>query len=170
MGSLPRCQPSRFELPRVDSSLLRTHLWLGHLTETCLFSGTLLHLCGMNTSLLRTLSIADTCLVRTPLHNGQPKMPNFIQSSRLRAVSDFVRVVHARASDETRETNASLVSRLQSRAWSFSWLARFAQQTKKKERLFVVYQSSTLYNMDTCVKRTLGSVPLVSELRRFYSS
>ena len=57
-----------------------------------------------------------------------------------------------RRSRETRETRAaarkekrvtlffraSPVSRLQSRAWSFTCLARFARWTKKKERLLVV--------------------------------
>ena len=65
--------------------------------------------------------------------------------------SDLVRGVHARAnverrSRETRETRAaaqeekraSPVSRLQSRAWSFACLGRFARRTKKKERLLVV--------------------------------
>ena len=42
---------------------------------------------------------------------------------------------------ETRETRAaaSPVSHLQSRAWSFACLGRFAWRTKKKERLLVVY-------------------------------
>jgi len=34
--------------------------------------------------------------------------------------------------------SASPVSRLQSRAWSFAGLRRFARMTKKKERLLVV--------------------------------
>jgi len=68
----------------------------------------------------------------------------------------FRKGVHARASverrsRETRETRAaareekralffraSPVSRLQSRAWSFASLGRFARRTKKKERLLVV--------------------------------
>ena len=43
-------------------------------------------------------------------------------------------------SRETRETRAaaSAFLRLQSRAWSFAYLARFARQTKEKERLLVV--------------------------------
>ena len=59
--------------------------------------------------------------------------------------SDLVRGLHARAiverrSGETRETRAaSPVSRIQSRAWSFACLRRFARRTKKKERLLVVY-------------------------------
>ena len=36
---------------------------------------------------------------------------------------------------------ASPVSRLQSRAWSFAYLGRFARRTKKKGRLLVVYKS-----------------------------
>ena len=53
-----------------------------------------------------------------------------------------------RRSRETRETRAaareekscraSPVSRLQSRAWSFACLGRFARRTKEKERLLVV--------------------------------
>ena len=41
---------------------------------------------------------------------------------------------------ETRETmaRASPISSLQSRAWSFACLGRFARRTKKKERLLVV--------------------------------
>ena len=34
------------------------------------------------------------------------------------------------------------LSRLQSRAWSFACLARFARRTKKKERLLVVYATN----------------------------
>ena len=39
---------------------------------------------------------------------------------------------------ERREKRPSPVSRLQSRAWSFAFLARFARWTKKKEILLVV--------------------------------
>ena len=60
--------------------------------------------------------------------------------------SDLARGLHARASvewqhRETRETRAaaSPVSRLQSRAWLFACLGRFARRTKEKERLLVVY-------------------------------
>ena len=71
---------------------------------------------------------------------------------RPRAVSfssDLVRGVHARASverrsretRETREAAPSLVSRLQSRAWSFACRGRFARRTKKRERLLVVWVS-----------------------------
>ena len=64
--------------------------------------------------------------------------------------SDLVRGVHARAnverrSRETRETRAAAQEEkraspvsLQSRAWSFACLRRFARRTKKKERLLVV--------------------------------
>ena len=38
-----------------------------------------------------------------------------------------------------RRSRASPFSRLQSRAWSFACLGRFARRTKKKERLLVVY-------------------------------
>ena len=55
----------------------------------------------------------------------------------------------ARSSRETRETKASPVSRLQSRAWSFACLGRFARRTKKKERLLVVYSHSTPVNLLT---------------------
>ena len=58
--------------------------------------------------------------------------------------SDLVRDVHARASverrnRETQETRAAAfpVSRLQSRAWSFACLGRFARRTKEKERLLI---------------------------------
>ena len=49
--------------------------------------------------------------------------------------------MHARASVKrrSRETRETRVSRLQSRAWSFACLRRFARRTKKKERLVVVY-------------------------------
>ena len=75
--------------------------------------------------------------------------------SRPRAVSSFssdlVRGVHGAARRETRETRAaarlkekraSPVSGLQSRAWSFVCLGRFARRTKKKERLLLVYHLS----------------------------
>ena len=39
----------------------------------------------------------------------------------------------------SRETRETRVSPLQSRAWSFVCLRRFAQRTNKKERLLVVY-------------------------------
>ena len=57
--------------------------------------------------------------------------------------SDLVRDVHARASverrnRETQESKAAApVSRLQSRAWSFACLGRFARRTKEKERLLI---------------------------------
>ena len=38
-------------------------------------------------------------------------------------------------------TRNESVSCLQSRAWSFAYLGRFARRTKKKDRLLVVYQS-----------------------------
>ena len=57
--------------------------------------------------------------------------------------------MHARASverrnRETQETRAAAfpVSRLQSRAWSFACLGRFARRTKEKERLLVVYSAN----------------------------
>ena len=40
------------------------------------------------------------------------------------------------------EGGTSPVSRLQSRAWSFACLARFARRTKNKERVLVVYYST----------------------------
>ena len=43
-------------------------------------------------------------------------------------------------------SRASPVSRLQSRAWSFTCPGRFARRTKKKERLLVVYKSWTSLN------------------------
>ena len=49
---------------------------------------------------------------------------------------DLVRGVHAHARRKKRgEKRASPISRLQSRAWSFIRLARFARRTKMKERL-----------------------------------
>ena len=66
--------------------------------------------------------------------------------------SDLVRGVHARErvkrrSRETRETRAaartSPVLRLQSRAWSFACLGRFARRIKKKESLLVVFVSTS---------------------------
>ena len=64
------------------------------------------------------------------------------------------RKVHARISVERRsreraarsEGGGSPVLRLQSRAWSFLCLARFAWRTKKKERLLVVLIFSLLTN------------------------
>ena len=49
--------------------------------------------------------------------------------------------MHVRASVKrrSRETRETRVSRLQSRAWSFACLRRFARRTKKTERLVVVY-------------------------------
>ena len=47
--------------------------------------------------------------------------------------SNLVRGVHARASVERRGKRGR-----QSRAWTFACLGRFAQRTKKKERLLVV--------------------------------
>ena len=76
---------------------------------------------------------------------------------RLRAVSLFLQILcegtlraRALSGRETRDLRrkkrqqllffrASPVSGLQSRAWSFACLARFARCTKKKERLLVVY-------------------------------
>ena len=43
-----------------------------------------------------------------------------------------------RRNPETPDTQATPVSRLQSRAWSFACLGRFARRTKKRERLLVV--------------------------------
>ena len=43
---------------------------------------------------------------------------------------------------------ASPVSRLQSRAWSFACLARFARRTKKKERLLVAYVFTESWSRD----------------------
>ena len=62
--------------------------------------------------------------------------------------------VHARISVERRsreraarsEGGGSPVLRLQSRAWSFLCLARFARRTKKKERLLVALIFSLLTN------------------------
>ena len=48
------------------------------------------------------------------------------------------RSARAHEGGETRETAASPVWRLQSRAYAFACLAHFAWQTKKKERLLVV--------------------------------
>ena len=82
---------------------------------------------------------------------------------RLRAVSgsllssDLVRGLHACASVEqqsrvTRETRvaareASLVSRLQQCAWSFSCVAPFARRTEKKERLLLVYEKLAILSL-----------------------
>ena len=84
------------------------------------------------------------------------KSTNIRTKSRLRAVSLFLQSARARARErcaaKTRETRAaareekgwslfcraSPVSRLQSRAWSFACLGRFARRTKTKERLLVV--------------------------------
>ena len=82
---------------------------------------------------------------------------------RLRAVSgsllcsDLVRGLHACASLEqqsrvTRETRvaareASLVSRLQQCAWSFSCVAPFARRTEKKERLLLVYEKLAILSL-----------------------
>ena len=67
---------------------------------------------------------------------------------------NLVRGVHARTSVERRsrergarsEGGGFPVLRLQSRAWSFLCLARFARRTKKKERLLVVSIFSLLTN------------------------
>ena len=59
------------------------------------------------------------------------------------------RETRAAAQEEKKETiffRASPVSRLQSRAWSFACLGRFARRTKKKERLLVVYENVVLTN------------------------
>ena len=82
---------------------------------------------------------------------------------RLRAVSgsllcsDLVRGLHACAtleqqSRDTRETRvaareASLVSRLQQCAWSFSCVAPFARRTEKKERLLLVYEKLAILSL-----------------------
>ena len=53
------------------------------------------------------------------------------------------------------------VSRLQSRAWSFSCIARFLRRTKKKERLLVVsllVSKSIFSPWSFCSKKNLGSV------------
>ena len=78
--------------------------------------------------------------LRTP----DSKSNNFPDSGWLKTAgslsfpSDLVRRVHARARRNKRgEKRASPVSRLQSPAWSFACLARFARQTKKNERLLV---------------------------------
>ena len=47
---------------------------------------------------------------------------------------------------------ASPVSRLQSRAWSFACLGRFARRTKKKERLLVVYINGRIYEANWIIK------------------
>ena len=87
------------------------------------------------------LNVVGTSLVSFFLLNGRQT------ASSLSVSSDLVRGVHARASvercsRETRETRAaareekfraSSVSRLQSRAFSFACLGRFARRTKKKE-------------------------------------
>ena len=63
--------------------------------------------------------------------------------SSLSFSSDLVRGVHVHASVEqqSRETQEMRrpVLRLQSWVWSFACLVGFARQTKKKERLLVVY-------------------------------
>ena len=99
----------------------------------------------------RNLSEALTFIVE---YKDISTLPGY---GRLRAVSLFLQILcegslHARVSSgrETRDPRrkrrqhlvflrASLVSRLQSRAWSLACLARFARCTKKKERLLVVY-------------------------------
>ena len=61
---------------------------------------------------------------------------------------DLVRGVHAHARRKKRgEKRASPVSRLQSRAWSFMRLARFARRTKMKERL--PYMGHRIHKMVT---------------------
>ena len=47
--------------------------------------------------------------------------------------------VRARERRAAKPRDASPILRLQSRAWSFACLGRFARRTKKKERLLVVY-------------------------------
>ena len=68
-----------------------------------------------------------------------------------------MRGLHACASLEqqsrvTRETRvaareASLVSRLQQCAWSFSCVAPFARRTEKKERLLLVYEKLAILSL-----------------------
>ena len=68
--------------------------------------------------------------------------------TRLRAVSLFLQIYYGEctraetlsgeAARRKKRGRASPVSRLQSRAWSFACLGRFARRTKKKERLLVV--------------------------------
>ena len=63
-------------------------------------------------------------------------------ASSLSFSSDLVRGVHKRSSvkrEKRVRQPATPVSRLQSSAWSFACLGRFARRTKKKERLLVVY-------------------------------
>ena len=62
---------------------------------------------------------------------------------KLRVVSVFLSFSKGCSSERERRAStpldASPVSFLKSRAWSFWSLARFARRTKKKERLLVVY-------------------------------
>ena len=63
------------------------------------------------------------------------------ETTNVCAETDLVGGGHARASVEPSDEGGSLrhVLRLQSRALSFAYLARFPRPTKKKERLLVVY-------------------------------
>ena len=90
-------------------------------------------LTGFKSDLTRTLKVRK---------NRQQTTCNLFCNiaARLQAVSfssDLEREVHARASverrsRERRETRAAAVSRLQSCAWWFTCLGRFARRTKKK--------------------------------------
>ena len=103
---------------------------------------------GISRHFINFIKLANS--VTQPLE--QFEYQSVIQSaSSLSFTSDLVRGVHARArverrSRETRERRvaASPVSRLQSRAWSFACLGRFARLTKKEDRLLEVYRWSRL--------------------------